>query len=416
MIKRIFIIIFLLSNYHSKSQFISTIFIDTLNVTVANKNIHISSATKLKFIPNTMDCKVIIYEDGKYKFELSFDYKNNNVPINLIISGYRLYINDTIFPLMTEFFLSDFQQCLETHSGYFILKNSTASPYKIRIKLSYKLMNYAPIDTTNYTLNYKQGLWVGSYDDANKVTVYFEKDKRNGLAKALYSDGSSYNVIFKDDVPDNYGRGNWAYYDKRSKFKFSYTIPPILGACYNSKSNSYSHFAFQRGNKYKEVLSSHDLSVHYEKKGFKNDSLQFHVRGDFINITNDSMIIQTEELDMHDFYKTNIDSLHRFSKQIETGFVKVPLSAINKIFYERSDWKTFTLRTTILSLACALVVSPLISVQKGGFNSDRFSKVTTASLGVAVLSISFGIAFSQKEFLLKSSKKKNKPWVIRPFD
>ena len=135
-----------------------------------------------------------------------------------------------------------------------------------------------------------------------------------------------------------------------------------------------------------------------------------------MSITNDSMIIQTNDFDIHNFYKKNTDSLHFLRQPLPSGFAKVPLKDIYKIYYERSDWKTFTLRATLLSLATALIVSPLISIQKSGFNQDRFSKLTTASLGVAVLSISFGIAFSQKEFLIRSTKKSNKTWTIKPTD
>jgi hypothetical protein len=419
MTTRILAILFLLTFGLFKAQNLSTVFIDTIDIMVNNKKIYSSTTTTLKFIPNTKDIKLTFYDDGIHKLIISFALSKTNGPNSLVPSSLRFYLHDSSYAL-ARIDKSDYEQCLETFIGNSLLQNwgynKPEPPQKTQIKLYYRLMNFAPIDTSNYKYNYKQGIWIGANEDAKKVTVSFQNDKRNGLAKALYRDGASYNINFKDNVPDNYGQGYWENYGDRNKFKFSYTIPSILGACYSTNSNAYPSFEFQRNKKTKEVLGHHDLSVHYEKKGIKNDSLEFHVRGDFMSITNDSMVIQSEDFDVHDFYKKNTDSLHYLSKTVASGFVKVPLKDISKIYYERSDWKTFTLRTTLLSLASALIVSPLISIQKGGFNQDRFNKVTTASLGVAVLSITFGIAFSQKEFLIKPTKNSNKTWTIKPTD
>jgi hypothetical protein len=419
MTTRILTTLLLLTFGLNKAQNLSTVFIDTIDIMVNNKKIYTAATTTLKFIPNTKDIKLTFYDDGIHKLIVSFALSTTNGPNSLVLSSPHFYINDTSYAL-SQIDESDYEQCLETLIGNSLLQNwgyNMPEPLmKTQIKLYYRLMNFAPLDTTNYKYNYKEGIWIGAHKDAKKVTVSFQNDKRNGLAKALYSDGASYNVNFKDNVADNYGQGYWENYGERNKLKFSYTIPSILGACYSANSNSYSSFDFCRGSKTKEVLGYHDLSVHYDKNGIKNDSVKFHVRGDFISITNDSIIIQSEDFDVHDFYKKNTDSLHYFSKVATSGFVKVPMKDISKIYYERSEWKTFTLRTTLLSLASALIVSPLISIQKSDFNYERFSKVTTASLGVAVLSISFGIAFSQKEFLIKPTRKSNKTWKIKPTD
>lgn len=419
MTTKILTILFLFTFGLSKGQFVSTVLIDTVDITVNNKKIYSSNATTLKFIAITKDAKVTIYNDGIHKIAVSFALSSTSGFNSLVLSSPHFYVNDSSYSL-TQIGQNDYESCTETFIGNSFLQNwSYNEPVpisKTQIRLYYRLMNFVPLDTSNYKYNYRQGTWIGAHSDAKEVTVNFQNDKRNGLAKAIYKNGVSYNVNFKDNIADNYGQGYWESGQEKHRIKFQYLIPTILGPCDSINSNNYPFFFFVQDKKSKKVLMHHDISVHYDKKGLKNDSVEYHVRGDFMSITSDSMIIQTTDFEIHNFYKRNTDSLHFLSKPLPSGFAKVPLKDIYKIYYERSDWKTFTLRTTLVSLATALIVSPLISIQKGGFNHDRFNKVTTASLGVAVLSISFGIAFSQKEFLIRSTKKSDKIWTIKSTD
>lgn len=415
---RILVLILLLASLHFNAQKISTVFIDSIDITVNNKKIFTSTTTTLKFIPNTKDVKLTIFNDGIHKLIVSFTLKDKNAPYSLILSNPTFFINDTVRSL-THVDHSNYDPCFETLIGNCILQNwrgPTSEPLlKTRIKLCYSLTYLSPIDTSNYKYNYREGEWIGRGEGTEKVTVNFKNDKKNGLSTALYSDGLSYNVYFKDNVPDNYGQGYWVKNNvTQHGFKFKYFIPGILGPCDFTNDNSFCSFDFCRKSKVKNVNRYHDLSVHYSKKGIKTDSLEYHVRGDFMTIAEDSMVIESEEVSVHDFYKTYTDSLHFFSKIVSGGFVKVPLKDISKIYYERSEWKTFTLRTTLVSFASAFIISPLLSIQKNGFNYDRFSKITFSSLGVAVVSVTFGIAFSQKEFLIRSTKKNDKVWIIKP--
>ena len=174
----------------------------------------------------------------------------------------------------------------------------------------------------------------------------------------------------------------------------------------------YKSFSFVNRKKEKEVWKCHNLSVHSQRRGLKNDGVEYHVRGGFMGIANDSMIIETEEQEIHNFYRR--DSLHACDIKVPSGFMKIPVKDITKIYYTREKWNTFILRTTLVSLTSALIVSPLVSIQKGGFNTDRFAKVSSTSFGVMILSVSIGIAFCQKEFLLMPNKKSNKVWTIKP--
>ncbi|MBK6986351.1 MAG: hypothetical protein IPH32_17175 [Bacteroidetes bacterium] len=349
---------------------------------------------------------------------MNFPVSKSNGPNSLILSSTNFYCKDTIFRLNNVEIVGAYEACSETFIENQSLQNwgynQQPPEVKTQIKIHYRLTNFAPIDTFSYKYNYRQGNWKGPHKDAKEVTVNYDNDKKNGIASALYSDGDSYVVNFRNNIADNYGQGIWKHNNGTKKIKFQYLIPNILGTCKSNNLNNYTSFDFLRSKKSHEVTKHDDISVHFEKKGMQHDSLQYHVRGSFMTIANDSMVIQTEEINVHDFYRKNTDSLHSFSKKLSTGFAIVPMKDIYKIYYTRSEWKTFTLRTTLVSLATAFIVSPLISIQKGGFNYDRFNKVSSVSLGVAVLSVSFGIAFSQKQFLIKPTTKSNNTWTIKP--
>ncbi len=418
---KIVILILLITSGYVKAQFLSTVFIDTVNITINNKNIFTSNETSLKFVPTDKGVKLTLYNDGVYKLIINLASNKSKGHLFLAQSKVDLFYNDTLCSITPNFFGEiDYDQCSDMMIAKYTLNtredSKPSSIENAKINVQFRFMNFAPKDTMNYKYNYREGLWVGTHNDAKEVSINYQNDKKNGLAKAVYKDGVSYNVNFKNNLIDNYGQGYWENHQNSSKVKFQYTIPRIMGSCFSPQSDTYPSFYFLRNKKSKEVGRYHDLSVHLEKKGIKNDSLQFHLRGYFMGIEKDTMVIQCEEMYVHDFYKPKTDSLHDYWKTVPKGFAKVAVADICKVYYERSEWKTLTSRTTLVSLATAILISPLISIQKSGFNNDRFSKVTGASLGVAVLSISFGIAFSQKPFLIKPTKKDNKTWTIKPND
>ncbi|MBS1636888.1 MAG: hypothetical protein JST26_13305 [Bacteroidetes bacterium] len=400
-----------------KAQSLASVFIDTLDITVSNKKIYSSGHSSLKFIPNKKDADLTVYNDSTYKLMIRFRADKYEIPSVDGYSGVVFYRKDSIISL-DQITSSDYEDCSETFMSRFTFQNwhygDPPPTEKTQIKLCFRLTNYAPADTSNYKYNYRQGLWVGASPDAQKILLNYQNDKKNGISRAIYKDGRSYVVSFVDNTAENYGLGYWENTHKKANLKASYHIPSILSSCDFPNSPNYTSFILQRKHREKEVSRHWDLSVHFDKKGIRHDSIEYHVRGDFISISNDSMIIQTEEMDTHNFYRRNTDSLHFFFTPVSSGFAKVPLKDISRIYYTRSLWNGLTINTTLLSLTSAFIVSPLISIQKEGFNHQRFRQVTSVSLGVAVLSVSFGIAFSQKKFLIRPTSKSNKTWTINP--
>jgi hypothetical protein len=409
---RFYLLLFLFSIWKTNAQNLSTIFIDTIQIVVDNKTVYESNTTFLKFFPNNIDSKLTVYNDVIYKLNINLGNVKDGKLNYLSYSPSQFYINDSLcFSSISS--ASNFENCSGIDSQIESLVNwdfsNVPTPQKFKIKLHYRISPYAPIDTTSYFYNYREGLWIGITRGVEKVTVNYKNDKKHGVATAYYNNGTSYHVNFNNNIADNYGLGYWENY----KSKFAYPIPNIVtSSCDSVKKFSCEYFHFFRDSIFKEVNKHNDLSVYYEKKGIQHDSIEYRVRGEFMSINNDTITIRTSDLEVHDYYKKNTDTLHNFFRKIDGGFAKVPTKDISKIYYTRDKWKTFTLRTTLLAFASAAIISPLISIQKNGFNHERFRNVSLTSLGVMTLSISFGIGFSQKEYLLKPTKKSNKVWKI----
>lgn len=413
MSNRLLILFFLLIFGQLKSQTISTIFIDTIKIVVDNKVIYESNTTSLKFVPNYKDSKLTIYNDSIYKVDLTLVHLQSKKYNYLSYSDLVFNINDSAcFSHITT--SSNYEECSNIDAVIISLRNydfnNPNAPEKYKVKIYYRIFPFAPEDTTNYKYNYREGLWIGPSRGAEKVTVNYKSDKKEGAAIAYYDNGTTYSVNFHNNIADNYGLGYWENY----KSKFAYPIPNIVtSSCDSVKKFSREYFHFFRDSIFKEVNKHNDLSVYYEKKGIQHDSIEYRVRGEFMSINNDTITIRTSDLEAHDYYKKNTDTLHNFFRKIDGGFAKVPAKDITKIYYTRDKWKEITLQTTLLSILAGAVISPLISIQKKGFNTDRFRNVSLTSLGVMTLSISFGIGFSQKEYLLKPTKKNKKVWKIK---
>ncbi|MES2566025.1 MAG: hypothetical protein V4565_04130 [Bacteroidota bacterium] len=377
-----------------------------------NKIIYESNHANIKFIPNNTDNILIVYNDGVYKLIKKFNHLHSKNLDYQSSSGEDFYIKDSICTSKGNYSF-DSETCSDIEIHRITLENwdynNQHASTKFRIRLVYRLCSLVPIDTSNYLYNSREGLWIGSHRGVEKVTVNYRNDKKHGIATAYYDNGTTYNVNYNNGIADNYGQGYWKNY----KSKLAYTIPKsVTSSCDSIKMFSHESFHFSKDSILKEVHKHNDLSVHYEQKGILHDSLQYRVRGDFISISNDTITIRTSELEVHDYYKKNTDTLHNFYRKIETGFAKVPTKDITKIYYSRGNLQTLTTLTSFLSFASALIVAPLISIQKGGFNRGRYKKVSLTSFGVMTLSISFGIGFSQKGYLLKPTKKRNKIWKI----
>ena len=188
---RILLIYFIFSVGLIKEQKLSTVFIDTLKIIVDNKTIYENNKTILKFIPNNIDNALNVYEDGKYRLKINFTLNKSEYSNSLSASGASFFVYDSIYALSYMGEIS-FEECTETLLEKLKLQNwrneEQIPESKTQILLKYRYTIIAPIDTSNYKYNHKEGIWIGPYFDA-QVILNYKNDKKNGLAKTLYDNG-----------------------------------------------------------------------------------------------------------------------------------------------------------------------------------------------------------------------------------
>jgi hypothetical protein len=405
----------LISSLANEAQNLSTVFIDTLKIIVDNTVIYENNETALKFISNNIDNDLLVYNDGKYKLKLKFAYHPEGQVFTHTASEFYFSINDSVLPLLNkgETSFADCEETLLEKIGLQNWKNKEAVPLnKTQIILAYRYSIIAPIDTSNYKYNYKEGMWIGTYLDS-KLFLNYRKDQKNGLAKITFKNGVSYSTMFNNNIDVNYGLGKYEYPVVAAWPSESYSSSNFFLSCNSPSFIRRDEFYFSRDKKLKKIKHYDDISLYFQKKGIIHDSIQYQVRGGLLAIIKDTIVVKSDEIEIHDFYKTKTDSLHDYYKNTQMGLFKVPINDIYTVYKTRSNWSTITRRTALISLATALIISPLISIGKTGFNSERFRAVSLTSLGVMTLSISFGIGFSQRKYMLLSSKKNDKLWKIK---
>lgn len=396
------------------AQNISTLFVDTISIIVNNQPIYSSFETKLKFIKNNADASIVVFSDKNYKLEIRLSHSKTKKNSSLVLSTCRFFFNDTLFPLFHNGILTSYDDCSDLFTDKSQLQNwfynQPEPSNKTKIKIHYRLFNYAPIDTINYKLNYRQGLWIGKGGDAEKILINYKNDKKDSIAKAIFKNGTAYRVNFKDNVADNYGMGTWENYKVSS-----YSIPNIVSqSCYEQQVVEVKKIILERNNKNKKIERFENISIYSKNRGLKNDSIDFNAIGDFICVNNDSIVLSAYSVSKHNFYRKYTEEEHFktwFYK--ENQYVKFATKDIYKLYYTRQKIQNFTISTTLLSIVTALVVSPLVSIQKKGFNTQRLYQISGTSIGVMALSITLGASFNQKKFVISPQKEKDKYWKMK---
>lgn len=220
MTARLFLLSLLSFFSYLKSQTLSTVFIDTVKITVDNKIVYACSETKLKFIANNTDCRFTIYNDGLYKLNLKFNVVKSKDDVYLSFSQPEFYIKDSacFIRSSSEY---DYEECSDISAETESLRNwdfnNPNMPEKFKINLYYRLCRLAPADTAGYKYNFREGLWIGIDRGVEKVTVNYKKDKKDGLATAYYNDGVTFTVNYNNGVGEGYSRESFKNYKTRNK-------------------------------------------------------------------------------------------------------------------------------------------------------------------------------------------------------
>jgi hypothetical protein len=182
----------------------------------------------------------------------------------------------------------------------------------------------------------------------------------------------------------------------------------------NDSQTLVQSFEFQKNARTKQVLIGHDLAVHYRRlRNNGQDSVSYRVRGAYVAIKNDSIVIDAADFKIHDRYKWNVDSSYNRIKNTRDGYARVSLGEITSVFYERAEWKKVTTGVTILALVTAFAVAPFLAIENNKLDPVEYRKVAYPALGVAVLSVGLGFAFSQRKFFIQTAKHNRTGWKIK---
>lgn len=396
----------LLFSSQLKAQRISTVFVDSLRIVLDGMVICDKSSTFLRFLPSDRNTILKVFDDGNYQLDLEF--------LSYVIGDYS-YLQ----PPDMKFYKDDVLQALATDAARISGRESVCSGtnnFRFRatpirkdtnkngteILLRFRYFGFAPKDTSNYTFNYKQGEWIGFYNGMKEVTINYTLGKKNGPAQIIYNDGTIYRANFIDDIDANFDRGTL----ERNKAFTKYVIPNIVSfECQN-----YAKSFYLRNRSVNHYIDRNDkLTVNFKKQIDKVD-VEYYLQGSLAGIVNDTMIIRGEEYEVRDFHKRNAKSMKYSHK---STLQKIPVKNIDLIKKSRPVFQSFVITTTLLALVSAVVVSPVISMKKNGFSTNKFLKVSGVSLGIATLSVTFGVVFGSKKFATNDSSKKN-TWRIIP--
>jgi hypothetical protein len=402
----------LLFSLSLKGQYLSTAFVDTVSIEVDGKMLLESNATFLRFLRSDRDTTIMIYNDGVYKLELNYTSLGSNSNKYLSIPEGKFYKNQKKLFLGQYGLLESGEsyECSHLFTDYTDLKNverDTTVKNQILVKLRTRIGLIAPRDTNNYNVNYRQGEWVGHYEGVKEFSINYLNDRKHGKAQVLYESGTTYNTSFTHGISNNYGNGYF-----KGEVKGKSVIPAIVTW---SCDDQHKIFFLVRNKKTKEFTSNNTINVCYRYKGLKNDSIERYIQAaHFVCVKNDTMVVRAENMNAYNHYREKKDSLKWYYNHLSYEFYKIPINSIQYIKKQRGAVMGSAFLLGLASIVSGAIVSPLISIQKSGFNNDRFLKVSGTSLGVLAVSITVGITCSIKHFQIKPSKKRKKIWKLIP--
>lgn len=242
---RLLTILLILVFKFSSSQKLSTVFVDSIAVTLDNKKIFSSYSTKIYYLLNDRDTQLVIYNDKKHRVELSFKSYNTSKskkpptdrksdPNKFTYLGRygsaKLFVSNswqTLSPVTSSY---DGASYCDMDLNKDLIKSDSTIQEKVIIEVVYRLTNMAPADTLNYTNRTREGVWVASDDGVEKILISYKNNNKDGSAKAYYKDGSIYEAIFLDGKKTKDGD-----FIKRTKTKLRFIPYLLVEDCTNEK-------------------------------------------------------------------------------------------------------------------------------------------------------------------------------------
>lgn len=165
-------------------------------------------------------------------------------------------------------------------------------------------------------------------------------------------------------------------------------------------------FKMVSGNKVKKFHS--DLFFTIEEDVVINQQAKTKaLTGHFMFICRDTIYIQptfeTQDVkgSVFKIYSENTDSLKY-----------APISEINRIVYDRKISSVSAASFWLFS-ATALVASPILSIKRNGFDTQKFFRISGISLGGAAVCLGITAVFGERSLEIKPSTGKKRIWKFQ---
>ncbi len=164
---------------------------------------------------------------------------------------------------------------------------------------------------------------------------------------------------------------------------------------------TYDYFWLSKRGRTRDIFDKQNIIVY--SKISDSSKVTERTRGDFYRVRGDSLFIDTERFASDHFSMTGRDTVPPHLKVVR-------LHNITKFYHEREKLNNITGWGIGLSVLSTLIVSPLVSFQKGGFNGDRYLKVAGTSLASTALFITLRIGLSHKKMVIRHKRNSWKLW------
>jgi hypothetical protein len=173
-------------------------------------------------------------------------------------------------------------------------------------------------------------------------------------------------------------------------------------------------FGLQRGTDIFRIKPLDELTIFFENKGVRGDSIEMMIRGKLLNFKKDSLYMAYDDFAIHNYYHKAEDSLHYVDEVLHDTmlFMKVPHNQINGIYWHRTQLKSAMTKVVFVTLGVGLATVPFVLAMKPSPARDVITVTNITAAATMLTAAAVGIIFSKKKFWIRP--KNNKSWNVVP--
>lgn len=160
----------------------------------------------------------------------------------------------------------------------------------------------------------------------------------------------------------------------------------------------YDYFWLTKGRKIRDIFAHDKVDIRFLANGNKQ-----RTKGEFIYVRGDTICVDTANIAGDHFSMTGRDTIPRTLK-------KVLIPNITTFYHERKKLNPILACGIAVSAISFVLVSPLVSIEKKGFNTERFLIVGGSSLATMHFLIGARIVLGKKKMKVVRKNKKLQSW------